>query len=263
MRRATARLPAKCPRQRPPAEGPESGHVVRPLKRILQSDLVTTAVCFVASLYIRLVRWTGRWQIRGEEIPESHWKSGKPFIMTFWHGRILMMPYAWRRTDLVNMLASNHRDGRLISKAVSYLGIKTVAGSSSSGGVQATRYLIRAMKDRDGIAGITPDGPRGPRMRVSEGTVVLARLSGAPVIPVTYAASRRRVMGSWDRFILALPFSRGIFIWGDPIMVPRDATAELLEEKRMEIEDALNRLTREADEAMGQQFIEPAQRIER
>ena len=212
--------------------------------------------CFIGALYIRLVRYTGRWRIEGEHIPESFRSAGKPFILAFWHGRLLMMPYCWRRTDLVNMLISGHRDGRLISQTVKHFNIESVVGSTSRGGAQATRHLIRLMRD-GGIVGITPDGPRGPRMRVGEGTVALARLSGAPIVPATFAASRRRVMGSWDRFILALPFSRGVFLWGQPIEVPRDAEGETLEARQQELEDAMNGLTDRADAMMGQAAIEP------
>ena len=226
-------------------------------KKILRSDAAMAMACFIGALYIRLVRWTGRWHIEREDIPESFRKAGKPFILSFWHGRILMMPYCWRRTDLTNMLISGHRDGRLISQTVRYFDIDTVVGSASKGGAQATRQLIKLMRD-GGVVGITPDGPRGPRMRVSEGTIALARLSGAPIVPTTYSATRRRVVGSWDRFIVALPFSRGVFLWGDPIYVPRDADRAMLESKRLEVEAAMNALADRADEMTGHARIEPA-----
>lgn len=225
-------------------------------KKILKSDALMAVACFIGAQYIRLVRWTGRWQIEGEEIPESFRESGRPFILSFWHGRLLMMPYCWRRTDLTNMLISGHRDGRLISKTVRHFGINSVVGSATKGGAQATRRLIKLMRE-GGVVGITPDGPRGPRMRVGEGTIALARLSGAPVVPATYSASRRRIVGSWDRFVLALPFSRGVFLWGQPIEVPRDADAAMLEEKRLEVEQAMNELADRADAMMGQPAVEP------
>lgn len=227
------------------------------LKKILRSDAAMAAACLVGALYIRLVRWTGRWRIEGEEIPESFREAGKPFILSFWHGRLLMMPYCWQRTDLTNMLISGHRDGRLISQTVKHFDIESVVGSASKGGAQATRRLIKLMRD-GGVVGITPDGPRGPRMRVSEGTIALARLSGAPIVPTTYSATRRHIVGSWDRFIVALPFSRGVFLWGDPIYVPRDADEALLEAKRLEVEEAMNALADRADEMTGQPRIEPA-----
>ncbi len=212
--------------------------------------------CFIGALYIRLVRYTGRWRIDGEDIPESFRTAGRPFILAFWHGRLLMMPYCWRRTDLVNMLISGHRDGRLISQTVRHFNINSVVGSTTRGGAQATRHLIRLVR-AGGIVGITPDGPRGPRMRVGEGTVALARLTGAPIVPATFSASRRRVVGSWDRFVLALPFARGVFLWGTPIEVPRDADADTLEAKRLALETAMNGLTERADAMMGQAAIEP------
>lgn len=230
---------------------------MRPLAKILKSDTATALACAVGALYIRLVRRTGQWHIEGEHIPESFRTSGEPFILAFWHGRLLMMPYCWQRTDLVNMLISGHRDGRLISETVRHFDINSVVGSTTRGGAQAMRHLIRLIRD-GGIVGITPDGPRGPRMRVGDGTIALARLSGAPVIPATFAASRRRVLGSWDRFVLALPFSRGVFLWGEPIGVPRDADGETLEGKRRELEEAMNGLADRADSMMGQPAIEPA-----
>lgn len=229
---------------------------MQPIRKILQSDAVMAFACFVGALYIRLVRYTGRWRIEGEDIPESFRAAGKPFILAFWHGRLLMMPYCWRRTDLVNMLISGHRDGRLISQTVRHFNIESVVGSTTRGGAQAMRNLIRLIR-AGGIVGITPDGPRGPRMRVGEGTVALARLSGAPIVPATFSASRRRVMGSWDSFVLALPFARGVFLWGDPIEVPKAADVEALETSRQALEEAMNRLADRADAMMGQAAIEP------
>lgn len=232
------------------------GQPVTQLKRILKSDAALAVACFFAALYIRLVRYTGRWRIEGEHIPESFRTAGKPFILAFWHGRLMMMPYCWARTDHVKMLISGHRDGRLISQTVRNFAIESVVGSTTRGGAQATRHLIRLLR-HGGIVGITPDGPRGPRMRVGEGTIALARLSGAPIVPATYSASRRRVMRSWDRFVLALPFGRGVFLWGDPIEVPRNADDDVLEARRRTLEDAMNDLAGRADAMMGQDAIAP------
>lgn len=215
------------------------------------------AACWLAAQYIRLVRVSGRWQIVGEDVPESFRTAGKPFILAFWHGRLMMMPYCWRRTDLVKMLISGHRDGRLISRTVRHFHIESVVGSSSSGGAQAMRDLIRLLRD-GGVVGITPDGPRGPRMRVGTGTIAIARLSGTPIVPATYAVSRRRVLGSWDRFILPLPFSRGVFLWGEPFAVPRDANETRMEACRVTLERAMNDLADRADAVVGQPAIEPA-----
>jgi hypothetical protein len=155
------------------------------------------------------------------------------------------------------MLISQHRDGQFIARTVSHFGIDTVAGSSSKGGLAALRTLLRTVKGGRCV-GITPDGPRGPRMRASDGIVQVARLAGVPVIPCTFSTRRRKVLGSWDRFIVALPFSPGIFLWGQPISVATDSQPAELERVRNAIEDSLNALCLAADARMGHAPMPPA-----
>ena len=227
------------------------------LKRLLKSDGLRRVLCWLGSLYIRLVHATGRWQVIGGDAARAHWAAGRPFILCFWHGRILMMPHCWPRDRDIHMLISQHRDGQIIARTVGHFGIKTVAGSSSRGGAQALRAMVKALKAGDCV-GITPDGPRGPRMRASDGAVALARLSGVPIIPATFGAARGRVLQSWDRFLVAWPFGRGVIVWGDPIDVARDADAAALGAARLRVENALNAITVEADRLTGRVPVEPA-----
>jgi len=229
---------------------------MRVLRPFLRRPAVQATLCWIIAQYVRLVRWSGKWTFIGEETPNALSEAGKPFILAFWHGRLLMMPYAWRGRESVNMLISSHPDGRLIARTMDHFRIATVAGSTAKGATAATRTLLRVLR-KGGVVGITPDGPRGPYMRASDGVVALARISGAPILPVSAASSRRVVLGSWDRFVLSLPFGRGVFIWGAPIHVPRDADAALLAAKRVAVEDALNAATKRADSMMGQPVIAP------
>lgn len=226
-------------------------------RRLLQSDRLQGALCALGSLYIRLCFAAGRWRNVNAGIPRKYWDRDEPFILCFWHGRILMMPYSWERRVPIHMLISRHRDGQLIARTVSHFGIDTIAGSSSKGGGAALRALVREIR-RGACVGITPDGPRGPRMRASIGVAQVARLSGAAVIPAAFSSSPRRVLASWDRFLLALPFSRGVFVWGEPIRVARDADEASLEKARLAIEAGLNAVTRQADLLCGEAPIEPA-----
>lgn len=225
------------------------------IKRMTASNGVRRVLCALGALYIRLVHLTGRWTVVRGELPDRLWDSGEPFILCFWHGRLLMMPYCWRRDRPIRMLISQHRDGQIIARTVSHFGIDTVTGSSSKGGAQALRAMLATLKEGRYV-GITPDGPRGPRMRASDGIVTVARLAGVPVVPVAFGATRRRVLSTWDRFVVPLPFARGVFVWGEPIMVARDDAAETV---RRRIEDALNAVTREADAMTDQAAIEPAE----
>jgi lysophospholipid acyltransferase (LPLAT)-like uncharacterized protein len=213
-------------------------------------------LCWIGSLYIRLVHATGRWGVVRGHIPGRFWTEGRPFVLAFWHGRLLMMPYSWDRAVAIRMLISGHRDGQIIARTVSHFGIETIQGSTKKGGASALRAMVGALKS-GACVGITPDGPRGPRMRASDGVVTVARMSGVPVIPATYSAARRKVLGTWDGFVVAWPFGRGVIVWGEPVSVPRDADTEAQEAARLEIEDRLNAITAEADRLCGRTPVEP------
>lgn len=230
---------------------------MRPLKKILKSERFRRVLCWLVAQYLRLVYATGRWQLIGTEAPQACWDRGEAMIGCFWHGRIFMMPYAWRWPGRFVMMISGHRDGRLISDTVAHLGFHTISGSSSRGGSGALRGLAAELK-AGATVGITPDGPRGPRMRAQLGVVKLAQLTGAPIFGVSFSARRRRVMSSWDRFIVAWPFNSGVLIYGGPIYVQRDAGPDELEARRREVEDMLNRLSEQADRMTGHAPITPA-----
>ena len=227
------------------------------IKRIMKSDVLRCILCWIAAQYIRFVYATTRWQIVGDEIPRAFWEKEEPFLLAFWHGRLLMMPYCWNPTVPIHMLISQHRDGLLIADTVAHFGIKTVSGSSSRGGTNALRTMVKYLKAGKCV-GITPDGPRGPRMRSSKGIITVAKLSGAPVIPATYATTNGQILSSWDRFLLAWPFGKGVIIWGNPIQVPDGADAEALEIARQSVEESLSSITAEANRLTDRELIEAA-----
>jgi lysophospholipid acyltransferase (LPLAT)-like uncharacterized protein len=117
--------------------------------------------------------------------------------------------------------------------------------------------MLKALKAHEYV-GITPDGPRGPRMRATDGIVTVARVSGVPIIPCSYSARWRSVLGTWDRFVIPLPFTRGVIVWGEPIHIERDADAAQLNSARLAVEAGLNAVTNQADSAMGVETVEPA-----
>jgi lysophospholipid acyltransferase (LPLAT)-like uncharacterized protein len=158
------------------------------------------------------------------------------------------------------MLISSHADGKLIAHSVSYFGIQTIPGSSTRGGSEALRDLVRKLKSGESV-GITPDGPRGPRMRARDGAIALARLSGVPVVPASISVSRRTVLRTWDQLIIPAPFGRGAMVWGDPITVPRDADDAKIAELRGLLEVALNDVSEEADKLSGHNPMMPAEAL--
>lgn len=228
--------------------------------RLMRRPAVSAALSWLAARYIRLVWVTGSWRIENADIAGRMVADGTPFIACFWHGRMLMIPNAWKYDARMSILISHHRDGVFISRTLAHLGIGTIAGSSSRGGGGALVNMVRALK-RGEYMGITPDGPRGPRMRAAPGATAAARLSGAVLLPVSYSAARRRVLNSWDRFVVPLPFSRGIIRLGTAIEVPRDADEAQLEATRRRLESELISLTTALDTELGVDPVDPAPEI--
>ncbi len=221
------------------------------LKAISRNEILRRFACLLGSLYIRFIHATGSWRIENKDIPEKYLAEGKTFITCFWHGRLMMMSYAWPYQPSFSMLISSHADGQLIAKTINRLGFETLAGSTKRGGSEALRAMVRTLKD-GGYVGITPDGPRGPRMRASSGALALAKLAGVPILPLSYSARSWKMFSSWDRFILPTPFSKGVFVWGEPITLPADADEAALEASRLDLENALTAVTKQADDLCGQ-----------
>ena len=214
---------------------------LKPLKK----KLVAWFGPWLAYWTIRLLSKTMRLEVLNPEIPESFWEKALPFTIAFWHGRLLMMPLVYKGKR-ASFLVSPHRDGQLVGKALSRFGFHPIEGSTFRRSFKAFREMMKAHDEGSDI-GIAPDGPRGPRYRVQSGVIELARRSGRSILPVSFSASRRKVLGTWDHFLLPYPFSRGVFIWGEPIAVDAKADKVYLEEKRALLERRLNELTEKAD----------------
>lgn len=229
------------------------------LKRILRSKSVQRWLGRMIARYIWLVHATSRWQIEPNDFYEKvdqQW----PVILAMWHGQHFMVTVFKRPKDKIRALISRHRDGEINAQVVEYFGAGAVRGSGftretgafrqdkiiKKGGSHAHRAMIRELEDGATIVE-TADVPKVSRV-AGRGIVTLARDSGRPIIPIAITTSRRKDVNSWDRSSINLPFSRGAFVAGDPIMVPPDTNREDLEVFRQKVENALNEVTRRAYE---------------
>lgn len=225
-------------------------------KRFVRSAPVMRLASWMIGLYIRLVDATSRWTIIGREHVTAAETAGKGVILAFWHGRLLMAAAIRRETDRpVYMLISAHRDGEVIARGVSGFGVNFIRGSAANpdkpgkdkSGASAITQMLAAL-ETGAIVGFTPDGPRGPGKRVKPGVIRLAQMSGAPIIPAAYSVSRARRLSTWDRFLLAGPFSKGYYVAGAPIYVPAEADKDARDALRERVENALRAVTAAADE---------------
>jgi len=163
---------------------------------------------------IRLLARTLRLRWLHDERVEEFWASGRHFIIAFWHGRQLMMPLVYKGPG-VHALISEHRDGELIHRIIRRFGLQSVRGSTTRGGVRALRELVRLGRSGTDLA-VTPDGPRGPRCIAQLGTVELAKLTGLPIMPVTFAASKKNSSGAGISLKCRVPSVGHVFCGASP-----------------------------------------------
>lgn len=182
-------------------------------------------------------------------------RAGRPVIILVWHGRMLFAPYFFRKRGIA-ALVSPSQDGEIIARIVGGWGYRLVRGSSSHPIIRAWADMKRGLK-AGGELIIIPDGPRGPDRKLKAGAVRLARETSAVLVPFSFSASRKRVLGSWDRFLIALPFSRIAVVGGEPVSVPSDARDEDLEKIRAGVESALLDLDARADACFGRKAARP------
>ena len=212
--------------------------------------LLTFVAPFLISGALQVLAWTLRLRFVNGERLFDRWDK-EQVILAFWHNRVVVMPIAGRGKKLC-IMNSQSRDGEIATRALARWGIHSVRGSATRGGTAGFLQLLRSFRQGYHLA-VVPDGPRGPRYQVKPGVIHLARATGAPLIPVSYAASRFKQLRSWDRLIIPLPFTHITYFVGEPIEVPRHASDEEIEKLRLQLEAQLNTLTAQADGATAEQ----------
>ncbi len=231
----------------------------------MRSKALQAALGWCLAAYMVMIKYTTRWTVERSEAAAPVIGNGKGLIALTWHSRFLMLNSAWKKNfQPPHVLISMSRDGALVSYTTRFLGLATIRGSSrkvgsgkAKGGSSALRHMKSALDD-GGCIVMTPDGPRGPRQRLGAGPLRLSKMTGAPILPCTFAVKNRIIFKSWDRFILPLPFGRGRIIWGTPVTIAPDADDNYIEQHRQQIEAEMNSLLRHADTALGHTPIEPA-----
>jgi lysophospholipid acyltransferase (LPLAT)-like uncharacterized protein len=199
---------------------------------------------------IRCLHRTLRIREEGLEWVEPFWRDRRAVIYALWHGRMLLIPAIYERRRSPWIMTSLSRDGELVGRVMRGFGFRPVRGSTTRGGIAALREQVRLLRRGEEV-GVLPDGPRGPRHVAHPGIILLAKLSQAPIIPMSFGAFPRRLLSSWDEFLVPLPFAHAVVLFGEAIWVPADAERDTLEAKRKLVEERLMSLTWQADRLAG------------
>src|SRR5574344_1051181 len=171
----------------------------------------------------------------------------KPCIYAMWHAHQCCIHGIQDKSHL-NVLISRSIDGEIIARTVEKWGFKTVRGSKGKkGAVEATMKLIEKLKEGECIA-MMVDGPHGPAYKVKDGVVKIAKMSGAPIVPIYWYSEDKSFLKipSWDEFRYPFFYTRLLNLYGKPIYVNADNNDEQDEEIRLQLENSLNELAKKA-----------------
>lgn len=186
-----------------------------------------------------------RMTILGKEEYQELRRAGKPVIFLVWHGRIFLVPYFFRRRGIVP-LVSPSEDGEIAARIMDKWGYLIIRGSSSHAIIKAWNQMKRELQ-KGGEVIIVPDGPRGPNRKIKLGGLKLAQESGAYLVPFTFSTSRKKILRSWDNFLMFYPFSKVVAIYGRPFLLDPTLKEDELERERQKIEGLMIQLDERAD----------------
>jgi len=201
-------------------------------------------LALLATLVIRGLHAT----LRVRHVHAENIDNTPQYILAFWHSHLLMMLHSRYRRP-ITVIISRSKDGEHMRRVFAWYGAVSARGSSTRGGSSALRQVIRDARSGNNIA-VTPDGPKGPPRVVKDGVVYMAQMTGLPIVLSAFAAKNKWLLRSWDRMVVPRPFSRAVYLYSEPIVVPREDGAE---EWRAEIERRMNALADEVGQMVEKQ----------
>jgi lysophospholipid acyltransferase (LPLAT)-like uncharacterized protein len=193
------------------------------IKNFLKNYFIKKFLSLIGALYVYIVYISSQKTFINKDNFDKLILENKSFIYALWHDQLLLSPFTWQTKNRIDILISKHKDGDIIADLIKYHGFNSIRGSTNNPNkekekntISSIRKIIKTLKANVSI-GITPDGPRGPRHKVSEGTINIARISNKKILPMALAYKEQWVLNTWDKFIIPKPFNKICIVWGDPI----------------------------------------------
>ncbi len=183
--------------------------------------------------------------VHGAEHLEAALAKAPSLVPVYWHQHQLFCARFLLDQRLRGLnpgwLISPSVDGELGAMAARRVGARVIRGSSTHTGARALRDYYHALVKESISPVVTPDGPKGPRFRFKPGAILLAKMSGRPMLPMAYAASRAWLI-AWDKFVIPVPFARIAIAIGPPCYVTRVLQPQGIEVLQRQMEAELKRL---------------------
>jgi len=227
------------------------------VRGLSQNRVVLSIVSRLLILYLNLVRRTNAFIVEPSDILDTVIPQ-QPVIVGVWHGQHVLMPAIPIGLSASAMISRNF-DGEVTARIVEHYGNRTIRASGGrnqkqtlqKGGMTGFLEMLNALRSNDNVVQ-TADIPKGISRKAGLGIIMLGQKSGAPIVPLAIASSRRYVFrNSWDKTTINMPFGKTAIVVGELVYVPKNADDETLEACRQKLENELNRATTRAYELNG------------
>ncbi len=202
-----------------------------------QIKAITKSKCFLKILsaliyiYINIVYLTSKKYVIYPKSFDKTLYQKQNAIYAFWHNRLSLMFFMQPKKIKTNVLTSKHKDGQLVADTSLLFGTTVIEGSSSNISMNSLKKIIKSLVSGESLA-ITPDGPRGPVYQINSNIAKIAKRTSKTIIPMSFSCKKKKIMKSWDKFILPLPLNTIYLVYGTPIK-PTEKNIDILLKKEL------------------------------
>ena len=207
------------------------------LKRLSKNNFFLQIFASLVFLSLWIIKSTSNWNGVNEEIIEKELTKKKTFVVLIWHHQLMGSTFSWKFKPKLRPIATSHRDGQLSTLVQKKFGLDPLLRKKDNP-TFLIKNIQKAVQNGDCIY-ITPDAPHGPPKKINTNIFKLCQKFDLNIAILSFHTNRHFRINSWDKLKIPLPFSKGIYLWGNEIIQSKEFKNEIDFNKK--ISDELNK----------------------
>ena len=190
------------------------------LKRLSKNNFFLNLFANLVFLSLWIIKSTSNWKGVNEQIIEKELTKKKTLIVLIWHHQLMGSTFSWKFKPKLRPIATSHRDGQLSTLVQKKFGLDPLLRKKDNP-TFLIKNISKAVQNGDCIY-ITPDAPHGPPKKINTNIFKLCQKFDLNIAILSFHTNRYFRINSWDKLKIPLPFSKGIYLWGDEIIRPKN-----------------------------------------
>ena len=207
------------------------------LKRLSKNKFFFQIFAFLIFISLKVIKITSSWKGVNEEVINKELLKNKSFIILIWHQQLMGSTFSWKFRPKLRPIATSHRDGQLSTLVQKKFGLDPLLRKKNNP-TFLIKNISKAVQNGDCIY-ITPDAPHGPSKQINTSIYKLCQKFDLNIAILSFHTNKYFQINSWDKLKIPLPFSKGVYLWGNEIIQSKDFKNEI--EFNKKISDELNK----------------------